>query len=126
MILRRDFITLLGGAAAWPLAAGAQVRQRIPVIGYLSAGAAASDERFLAAFREGLDQEGYVEGRNVEILFRYAEFQHDRLPSLVADLVRRGVAVIVATGGAPALGCANLSPVCATWHSSPVSHPKMC
>ena len=101
-INRRETITLLGGAAAWPLAAGAQVRQRIPVIGYLSAGAAASDGRFLAAFREGLGQD-YVEGRNVEILFRYAEFQHDRLPSLVADLVRRGVAVIVATGGAPAL-----------------------
>src|SRR6516225_8980795 len=99
---RREFIAALGGAAAWPLAAGAQVRQRIPVIGYLSAGTAASD-RFLAAFRETLNQGGYVEGRNVEILFRYAEFQHDRLPSLVADLVRRGVALIVATGGAPAL-----------------------
>jgi putative ABC transport system substrate-binding protein len=99
---RREFIAALGGAAVWPLAAGAQVRQRLPVIGYLSAGSAASD-RFLAAFREALDQGGYVEGRNVEILFRYAEFQHDRLPSLVADLVRRGVAVIVATGGAPAL-----------------------
>src|SRR6516164_299045 len=102
-IRRREFIAGLGGAAAWPLAAGAQVRQRIPVIGYLSAGAAASDGRALTAFREGLDQGGYVEGRNVEILFRYAEFQHDRLPSLVADLVRRGVALIVATGGAPAL-----------------------
>ena len=99
---RREFIAALGGAAVWPLAAGAQVRQRLPVIGYLSAGSAASD-RFLAAFRETLNQGGYVEGRNVEILFRYAEFQHDRLPSLVADLVRRGVAVIVATGGAPAL-----------------------
>ena len=100
---RREFIAGLGGAVAWPLAATAQVRQRIPVIGYLSAGAAASDGRFLAAFREGLDQEGYVEGRNVKILFRYAEFQHDRLPSLAADLIRRGVAVMVATGAAPAL-----------------------
>jgi putative ABC transport system substrate-binding protein len=100
---RREFIATLGGAAAWPLAALAQVRQRIPVIGYLSAGSAASEGRALTAFREGLGQDGYVEGRNVEILFRYAEFQHDRLPTLTADLVRRGVAVIIATGGAPAL-----------------------
>ena len=64
---------------------------------------AAGDGRFLAAFREGLDQEGYVEGRNVEILFRYAEFQHDRLPTLAADLIRYGVAVMVATGATPAL-----------------------
>jgi putative ABC transport system substrate-binding protein len=99
---RRDFIAGLG-AAAWPLVAGAQVRQRIPVIGYLSAGTAASDGSSLTALRQGLDQAGYVEGRNVEILFRYAEFQFDRLPSLAADLVRRGVAVIAADGGAPAL-----------------------
>jgi hypothetical protein len=74
------------------------VRQRIPVQRRSSA---ASDGRALTVFQEGLGQGGYVEGRNVEILFRYAEFQHDRLPLLAADLVRRGVAVIVATGGAP-------------------------
>jgi putative ABC transport system substrate-binding protein len=68
-IRRREFITFLGGAAAWPLAARAQ-QPKVPVVGYLSAGTAASDGRALTAFREGLDQGGYVEGRNVEILFR--------------------------------------------------------
>jgi len=93
----------LAGAATLPIAAQAQVRQSIPVIGYLDAGTAGSDESILKALRQGLDQGGYVEGRNVEILFSYAEFQQDRLRSLATDLVQRGVAVIVATGGAPGL-----------------------
>jgi putative tryptophan/tyrosine transport system substrate-binding protein len=98
----REFIAGLGSVVTLPLAARAQVRQRIPVIGYLDSGTAGTD-RMLNAWRQGLDQGGYVEGKNVEILFSYAEFQNDRLRSLFADLVHRGVDVIVASGGASAL-----------------------
>jgi putative ABC transport system substrate-binding protein len=99
---RREFITVVAAAAAvCPQVARAQ--QRIPVIGYLSGGTAAGDLAFATAFRKGLDEGGYVEGRNVEILFRHAERQFDRLPSLASDLVDRRVAVIVASGSAPAL-----------------------
>ena len=94
MIHRRDFITLLGGAAAWPLAARAQ--QAAPVIGYLSGRSAQAEGPMLAAFRQGLAATGYVEGRNVEIEFRFADGDIDRLPVLAADLVRRQPAAIVA------------------------------
>ena len=96
---RREFITLIGGmAAAWPLATRAQ-QPAMPVIGYLSQRSPTDSASIVVAFRQGLEQEGFVEGQNVTIIFRYAEGQIDRLPTLASELVRRGVNVFVATGG---------------------------
>jgi putative ABC transport system substrate-binding protein len=95
---RREFITLVGGAAAWPLAARAQ-QAAMPVIGYFSARSPVTDTRMLSVFREGLKETGYVEGRNVAIELRWAEGHYGRLLELAHDLVRRKVAVIVTTGG---------------------------
>src|SRR5215472_15720730 len=95
VIRRRDFITLLGGAAAvWPLAAHAQ-QAAVPVIGYLSSGVAGLFADRLSVFLQGLAEFGYVQGRNVRIEYRWAEVHYDRLPAMAADLVNRRVDVIV-------------------------------
>jgi putative ABC transport system substrate-binding protein len=95
-IARREFIAGLGGAAAWPLTAGAQQRA-IPVIGYLSSRSADSDASILVSFRRGLADVGYAEGRNVAVEYRFADGRYDRIPAMAADLVSRRVGVIAAT-----------------------------
>src|SRR5215831_11071187 len=102
-IERRKFLTTLAGAAAaWPLAARAQ-QPTMPVVGYLSGGSSGSSAPQLSAFRQSLNEAGYVEGRNVAIDYRFAEGKYDRLPVMAEELVRRQVTVIVAASSIPAL-----------------------
>jgi putative ABC transport system substrate-binding protein len=99
---RRDFITLLGSTAAWPLMARAQ-QSSIPVVGILSSSSLSAFTDLLGAFREGLKETGYIEGRNITIESRWAEGRFERLPELAAELVKRRVAIIVTTGGSSTL-----------------------
>jgi putative ABC transport system substrate-binding protein len=100
---RREFIALLGGTAAtWPLAARAQ-QPAMPVVGLIRDGSADGSARFVAAFRKGLNENGYVDGQNVTVEYHWLEGQYDRLPALMGDLVRRQVAVIATPGVVPSL-----------------------
>ena len=99
---RREFITLVGGAAAWPLAARAQ-QSAMPVIGFLDPGSPETSRPVTSAFREGFNQAGFIEDQNVRIEFRWAEGQFKRLPALAAELVHRPVNLIVAAGSTPAI-----------------------
>jgi putative tryptophan/tyrosine transport system substrate-binding protein len=100
-VKRREFITLCGGVAAWPLAARAQ--RALPVVGFIRDGSADPQARYAAAFRKGLNETGYIEGRNVTVEYHWLEGQYDRLPALMADLVRRQVAIIATPGTTPTL-----------------------
>src|SRR5436305_1102730 len=99
---RREFITLIGGAAAaaWPVAARAQ-QPAMPVVGFLSSRSPGESAGVVAAFRQGLGETGFVEGQNLAIAFRWAEGRYDRLPALAAELVNLRVAVLFAAGGPP-------------------------
>ena len=94
MMRRREFITLIGGAAAWPLAARAQ-QPGMPVVGFLSVNSAAEWVPFVTAFRDGLKEAGYVESRNITVEYRWADGHIERLPAQAAEMVGRRVAVIV-------------------------------
>jgi putative ABC transport system substrate-binding protein len=105
VVKRRQFITLLGGAVAWPLAAHAQ--QPMPVIGFLGSQSAETVADYLRAFRQGLKDAGYVEGETIAVEYRWADGQVDRLPDLVADLARRRVALLVSGGGPASMAAAQ-------------------
>jgi putative ABC transport system substrate-binding protein len=106
---RRNFLTLVGGAAAmWPVSALAQ-QKNVPLIGFLNSQSAGSFSHLVAGFQQGLREAGFLEGQNIQIEYRWAEGRNDRLPELANDLVRRGIAVLVATGGEPAALAAKVS-----------------
>jgi putative tryptophan/tyrosine transport system substrate-binding protein len=99
---RRDFIKAIGAVTVWPPAAGAQ-QSTMPVVGFIRDGSADGSARFVAAFRKGLNETGYIEGRNVTVEYHWLEGHYDRLPALMGDLVRRQVAVIATPGTIPSL-----------------------
>jgi putative tryptophan/tyrosine transport system substrate-binding protein len=99
---RREFITLLGGAAAWPLAAQAQQRAAVPVVGYLGVRSAVGDAAYVEAFRKGLAENSFIPSQNVAIEFRWADGRLNQLPTFATELVRRRVNVLVTAGGAAA------------------------
>jgi putative tryptophan/tyrosine transport system substrate-binding protein len=120
---RREFITLLGGAvAAWPLAARGQ---QVPVVGFFNGASPTELSARVAAFRDGLAEKGYVEGNTVAVEYRWGLGQYDRLAGIAVDLVRRGVAVIAATGGVPSVRAAKSAtstiPIVFTMGGDPVA-----
>ncbi|HEY7665626.1 MAG TPA: ABC transporter substrate-binding protein [Xanthobacteraceae bacterium] len=123
-IRRREFVVALGGAAAWPLAARGQ-DVAVPVVGFLSTRAQDESAHLSAAFRRGLAETGYSEGRNVAIQYRWADGRYDRLPALAAELARRPVTVLAAVGGQPAASAAKAAtatiPIVAAFSTDPVA-----
>src|SRR5262245_44122172 len=121
MIRRREFITLLGGATAWPLAASAQ-QPAMPTVGFLRVTSAMASRHLVAAFQQGWRQTGFIEGQNVGIEYRWGEGQEERLPELAADLVRRRVAVIVghSTAALAAKAASGTTPIVFVVGNDPV------